>query len=111
MARRKTANRPPIPVDSIRHDDKRAKIPYVPGFLVRIDGGRGSEDLLSLTLEVSGAFRRDKEVKVATMRSLWIPAVNNHGGFGRWNCIEIKDPWNARNEIRANVGGESFPAY
>jgi type III restriction enzyme len=27
--------------------------------------------------------------------------VNNHGGFGRWKFIEITDPWNAKNEIRA----------
>ena len=35
------------------------------------------------------------------MKSLWIPAVNNHGGFGRWDYLEIKDPWNARNQIRS----------
>ena len=26
----------------------------------------------------------DKEVKVTTAQTLWIPAVNNHGEFGRW---------------------------
>jgi len=25
--------------------------------------------------------------------------VNNHGGFGRWAFMEIRDPWNAKNEI------------
>jgi type III restriction enzyme len=29
-----------------------------------------------------------------------VPAVNNHGGFGRWAFIEIADPWNAQNLIR-----------
>jgi type III restriction enzyme len=29
-----------------------------------------------------------------------VPAVNNHGGFGRWGFVEIDDPWNARNLIR-----------
>ena len=28
-------------------------------------------------------------------RDLWAPAVNNHGSFGRWEFIEIADPWNA----------------
>jgi len=40
-----------------------------------------------------------KEAKVATARLLWVPAVNNHGGFGRWAFMEIRDPWNAKNEI------------
>jgi len=33
------------------------------------------------------------------IRALWIPAVNNHGAFGRWAFIEIDDPWNAKNQI------------
>lgn len=83
----------PYTIDGSEHN-------YVPDFIVRIDDGRGPDDLLNLVLEVSGAARRDKEVKAATMKSLWIPAVNNHGDFGRWAYIEIKDPWNARKEIR-----------
>ena len=57
-------------------------------------------------LEVSGAPRKDKEAKVATAKNLWVPAVNNHGGFGRWNYVEVKDPWDAMNEIRLKVGAE-----
>ncbi|HOZ48842.1 MAG TPA: DEAD/DEAH box helicase family protein [Candidatus Hydrogenedentes bacterium] len=76
---------------------------YVPDFIVRIGDGHGAEDLLNLIIEVSGAARRDKEAKVATAKTLWIPAVNNHGGFGRWDYIEIKDPWNAVAEIREYV--------
>jgi type III restriction enzyme len=29
-----------------------------------------------------------------------VPAVNNHGGFGRWAFLEIDDPSNAGNNIR-----------
>ena len=25
------------------------------------------------------------------MRSLWVPAVNNHGGLGRWAFLEVTD--------------------
>jgi hypothetical protein len=25
-------------------------------------------------------------------RNLWVPAINNHGGFERWAFIEITDP-------------------
>jgi type III restriction enzyme len=74
---------------------------YVPDFVACIDGGRGENDLLNLVLEVTGEKKKDKAAKVATARNLWIPAVNNHGGLGRWAFIEIDDPWNAANLIRA----------
>lgn len=32
-----------------------------------------------------------------------VPAINNHGGFCRWAFIEIDDPWNAKNLIRASI--------
>ncbi len=55
---------------------------YSPDFLVRIDDGRGKDDPLNLILEVTGELKKDKEAKTATARTLWIPAVNNHGGSG-----------------------------
>ena len=39
--------------------------------------------------------------------NLWVPAVNNHGGLGRWEFIEITDPWDAKNTIRAMLRGEN----
>ncbi len=53
-----------------------------------------------MAFEVTGQKRKDKEAKVATARDMWVPAINNHGGFGRWAFIEIRDPWNAKNAIR-----------
>ena len=47
--------------------------------------------------------KKDKAAKVATAHTLWVPAINNHGGFGRWAFIEISDPWNAKNLIRASL--------
>ena len=41
--------------------------------------------------------------KFATARTLWVPAINNHGGFGRWALIEIADPWDAKNTSRASL--------
>ncbi len=73
---------------------------YLPDFIVRIDNGRG-EDLLNLIVEVSGEARKDKAVKVNTTRNFWLPAINQHGAFGRWEMIEITDPWDAENTIRA----------
>lgn len=73
---------------------------YMPDFIACIDDGHGKDDLLNLIIEVSGEPRKDKKAKVDTARALWIPAVNNHGAFGRWAFIEINDPWNAENTIR-----------
>jgi type III restriction enzyme len=53
---------------------------------------------------VTGKRDAAKEAKVDTARTLWVPAVNNHGGFGRWSFFEIKDPWNAKTEVRAHLG-------
>jgi len=68
---------------------------------VRLDDDHGQENLLSLILEVTGEKKKDKEAKVETARALWVPAINNDGHFGRWAFLEIKDPWNAQNDIRA----------
>jgi type III restriction enzyme len=89
----------PYVLDGVEHN-------YQPDFIARIDDGHGVDDLLSLVVEVSGEARKDKAAKTATMRSLWIPAVNNHGGFGRWAFIEITDPWDAKNAIRAILNKE-----
>jgi len=73
---------------------------YVPDFVARMNDGHGPDNPLNLILEVTGQRKKDKEAKVATARRLWVPAVNNHGGFGRWAFLEIDDPWNAKNAIK-----------
>ncbi len=82
---------------------------YVPDFLVRLDDGRGPADPLNLIVEVTGERDKDKAAKVATARNLWIPAVNNAGTWGRWGFIEIADPWDARNAIRAGLQKGTSP--
>ena len=73
---------------------------YIPDFIACIDDGRGPDDLLSLIVEVTGERKKDKAAKVTTARALWVPAINNHDGFGRWTFIEVADPWDAQNLIR-----------
>jgi type III restriction enzyme len=73
---------------------------YIPDFLACLDDSHGRDDLLNLLIEVTGEKKKDKAAKVATARTLWVPAINNHGGFGRWAFLEIDDPWNAGNNIR-----------
>ena len=67
---------------------------YYPDFIARLGD-------LNLIIEVSGEARKDKAAKVSTARTLWVPAVNNHGGFGRWAFVEVSDPWDAQRTIRA----------
>jgi type III restriction enzyme len=78
---------------------------YIPDFLVRVDDGYGPDDLLNLIVEVTGEKDKDKAAKVSTARNLWVPAVNNHGGFGRWDFMEIDDPWDAKHTITAALQG------
>lgn len=77
---------------------------FYPDFIVRFDDGHGTDDLLNLIIEVTGEKKKDKAAKVQTARTLWVPAVNNHGGFGRWDFVEIVDPWDAKNAIHATIG-------
>ncbi len=74
---------------------------YFPDFIARVNDGRGSADPLNLIVEVTGERKKDKEAKVATVQTLWVPAVNNQRGFGRWAFVEITDPWNTKTLVRA----------
>ena len=74
---------------------------YLPDFLVSVDDPHSPGEPLQLLVEVSGAQRRDKTAKVATTRNLWVPAVNAHGAFGRWDYVEVTDPWDAEATIRS----------
>ncbi len=74
---------------------------YIPDFIVRMNDGQGNDDLLNLIIEVSGLPKKDKAAKTATARTLWVPAVNNHGGFGRWAFLEVTDPWDMGNTVLA----------
>ena len=80
---------------------------YIPDFIACIDDGRGPDDLLNLIVEVTGEKKKDKAAKVTTARTLWVPAINNYGGFGRWAVIEIADPWDAVNLIHSSLRRDS----
>lgn len=86
----------PYTVDGEEHD-------YYPDFIVRVRDGMGADDddLLNVIVEVTGEKKKEKEAKVATAKRLWVPAVNNHGGFGRWDVIEVADPWRTKGQLRA----------
>ena len=72
---------------------------YIPDFIVKVNND--DDEPLNLVLEVSGKATEDKTVKVDTAKNLWVPAVNNSQKFGRWEFLEILDPWDVQNTIRA----------
>ena len=64
---------------------------YIPDFIVRIDDGRGDDDLLNLIVEIKGYRGEDAKDKKATMDTRWVPGVNHHGDYGRWAFAEFTD--------------------
>ncbi len=80
---------------------------YLPDFIACIDDGHGRDNLLNVLIEVTGEQKKDKAAKVTAARTLWILGVNNHGGVGRWDFVEIDDPWNAMTTIRGLVESQS----
>jgi len=76
---------------------------YVPDFIVRTRGRGPSDAPNTLIVEVSGEAKKQKAAKVAAAQTSWIPAVNNHGGFGRWYFLEVTDPWDAGHLIEATL--------
>jgi len=71
---------------------------YWPDYIVRIDDG--GPDPLQLVVEIKGFRKTDAKLKAETMRKLWVPGVNNLGGFGRWAFAEFTDVF----EIEAAFG-------
>jgi type III restriction enzyme len=76
---------------------------YNPDFIAALDDGRGPLDPLNLLIEVTGEKKKEKAAKVMTARTLWVPAVNNHGSFGRWAFLEVTDPYDVLMPIRSIV--------
>ena len=85
---------------------------YVPDFLIRLGdaASTGDDDLLTLVLEVSGEAKKEKQAKVAAASDLWVPAVNNWGGLGRWAFLEVTQMENAAELIRARFTRKAVPS-
>lgn len=80
---------------------------YIPDFIARIDGG-GAEPL-NLIIEVTGEKKRDKEAKVETAKTLWVPAVSNHGEYGKWAVLEITDSMEVYGSVRKLIRSLTSP--
>lgn len=64
---------------------------YRPDFIVRVDDGRGEDNLLNLVVEIKGYRGEDAKEKKNTMQTYWVPGVNRLGQYGRWAFAEFTD--------------------
>jgi type III restriction enzyme len=78
---------------------------YLPDFLVRLQPLPDEQETRTLIVEVSGSHKPPgpTKEKAETVRDLWLPAVNNHGGFGRWSYCELTDPATFRPDLEAAI--------
>ncbi|REJ85157.1 MAG: restriction endonuclease [Acidobacteria bacterium] len=63
---------------------------YWPDFILLVaDRPDSPDDLLHLVVEVKGYRGEDAKEKANTMRTFWVPGVNNARSFGRWQFAEF----------------------
>lgn len=76
---------------------------YIPDFIVQLDDGHGPDDPLHLIVEVKGYRHENVKLKSETMRTQWVPGVNNLGLYGRWAFEEFKDVYEIDKEFKALI--------
>jgi type III restriction enzyme len=64
---------------------------YLPDFIVQVDDGWGTDDLLHLIVEIKGYRGEDAKDKKSTMETCWVPGVNHLGTYGRWAFAEFTE--------------------
>ena len=79
---------------------------YRPDFIVRVDDGRGPDDLLNLVVEIKGYRGEDAKEKKSTMEVYWVPGVNHLGTFGRWAFAEFTEVFEIETDFKARVKKE-----
>ena len=72
---------------------------YRPDFILKIDDGKGMEDPLNLVVEIKGFRNEDAKDKADTMKTYWVPGVNNLGTMGRWAFAEFTEKWTMQSEF------------
>lgn len=77
---------------------------YLPDFLIRLRRLPGEVFDRTLIVEVTGGRKQTQSpgpttTKAETARNQWCPAVNNHGGFGRWGYVEITSMLDVRERL------------
>ena len=57
----------------------------------------------NLIVEVKGYRHENVKLKSETMRTQWVPGVNNLGSFGRWAFEEFNDVFEMDKEFRTLI--------
>lgn len=83
---------------------------YIPDMVVRLDDGHGPDDLLNVVLETKGYRKGDAQLKAETMKTLWVPGVNNLGAHGRWGFAEFTDVFEIENAFAKLVESQLMRA-
>jgi len=76
---------------------------YRPDFILRIDDGRGEDDLLNLVVEIKGYRGEDAKDKKAAMETRWLPGVNALQTHGRWAFAEFTDVYAMQSDFADKV--------
>lgn len=79
---------------------------YLPDFIVLVDDGKGSDDLLRLVVEIKGYRREDAKEKKSAMDTYWVPGVNHLGTYGRWAFAEFTDVFQMQDDFAKKVENE-----
>lgn len=73
---------------SIPYDFLGVRHYYYPDFLIRYGTGSGESTVI---LEVKG-YESEQDRQKRTAAERWVKAVNYHGGYGKWELVECRDP-------------------
>ncbi|MGH8211512.1 MAG: BPTD_3080 family restriction endonuclease, partial [Steroidobacteraceae bacterium] len=84
-----------------RHESESRR--YLPDFILRVNDGRGPEDLINLVVEIKGYRREDAKMKKLTINSYWIPGVNQLQTYGRWAFAEFDDVYAMEKDFKAKL--------
>ena len=79
---------------------------YRPDFIAKLDLGEPVP--LHLVVEIKGFAGEDVGAKNDAMFSHWLPA-NNHGGFGRWAFLVVKDMYDAKLQLDEFIASHMTP--
>ncbi|HWO94708.1 MAG TPA: DEAD/DEAH box helicase family protein [Dehalococcoidia bacterium] len=78
---------------------------YRPDFIVLIDDGHGDDDPLHLVVEIKGYRGEDAKEKASTMKTYWVPGVNNLKEHGRWAFAEFTSVYAIQSDFASKVAG------
>ena len=85
----------------VPYRDGSVRRTYIPDFIILVDDGVG--DPFQLVIEIKGFRGEDMKLKSETMKTQWVPGVNNHGMFGRWAFEEFRDVYEISREFDAAI--------